>query len=80
MHIRRRRFLQLTAGAVALPAMPDLALAETYPTRPVHIIVSAAAGGSPDIIARQPRGMAGRATRAVVRGRGPARRERQYRH
>jgi tripartite-type tricarboxylate transporter receptor subunit TctC len=52
MKLQRRRFLHLAAGAAALAAGPRLALALDYPTRPVRIIVSAAAGGSPDIIAR----------------------------
>ena len=52
MSLRRRRFLQMATAAAVLPGFARAALAETYPTRPVHIIVSAAAGGSPDIIAR----------------------------
>lgn len=55
MKFRRRRFLLLAAGAALVPALPAssrVAWAQTYPTRPVHVIVSATAGGSPDIIAR----------------------------
>jgi tripartite-type tricarboxylate transporter receptor subunit TctC len=52
MNIPRRRFLQLTAGAVALPAMPQLAQAQAYPARPVRIIVPVPAGGALDIMAR----------------------------
>jgi tripartite-type tricarboxylate transporter receptor subunit TctC len=48
----RRRFLHLTAGAGALPAVPRLAWAQTYPSRPVTLIVFVPAGGTPDIIAR----------------------------
>ena len=53
----RRRFLQLVAGAAALPgvarlACSRLAWAQTYPARPVRIIVGVVAGGSPDILAR----------------------------
>src|SRR5215471_19343170 len=48
----RRRFLHLAAGAVALPAVSRLAAAQTYPTRPVRIIVGFAPGGAPDIVGR----------------------------
>src|SRR5262249_27668088 len=47
----RRRFLHLAACA-ALPAMSRIARAETYPSRPVRIIVGYAAGGPTDISAR----------------------------
>ena len=52
MKLLRRRFLQLTAGAVALPAMSRMARAQAYPSRPVRIIVGFAAGGATDIQAR----------------------------
>jgi tripartite-type tricarboxylate transporter receptor subunit TctC len=52
MKLPRRRFLHLAAGAAALSAWPRLATAQTYPARPVRLIVSFPAGSSPDIIAR----------------------------
>jgi tripartite-type tricarboxylate transporter receptor subunit TctC len=48
----RRRFLQLTAAAATLPGLPDAALAQTYPSRTVRIIVATAAGGTTDLAAR----------------------------
>jgi len=52
MKIHRRRFLDLAAGAAALPAVSRAAMADTYPTRPVHFIVPQAAASSSDITAR----------------------------
>jgi len=52
MKLPRRGFLQLAAGAAALPAVPRLAWAQAYPTRPAHLIIGVAAGGSPDIVGR----------------------------
>jgi len=48
----RRRFLHLAAGAVALPAVSRIARAQTYPTRPVRLVVTNAPGGTADILAR----------------------------
>jgi hypothetical protein len=52
MKIPRRRFLHLAAGAVALPAVSQVARGQTYPTRPVRIIVGFPPGGPTDIAAR----------------------------
>jgi tripartite-type tricarboxylate transporter receptor subunit TctC len=52
MNLRRRRFLQLAAGAAALPAAPRLARGQDYPSRPITAVVAFAAGGSGDTIAR----------------------------
>jgi tripartite-type tricarboxylate transporter receptor subunit TctC len=56
MKLPRRRLLQLAAGAVALPALSRMAStqswAQSYPTRPVRLIVQVPGGSAPDIIAR----------------------------
>jgi tripartite-type tricarboxylate transporter receptor subunit TctC len=52
MKLPRRRFLQLAAGAATLPAGARMARAQTYPARPVRIIVGYPPGDSPDTVAR----------------------------
>jgi tripartite-type tricarboxylate transporter receptor subunit TctC len=52
MKFPRRCFLQLAAGAALLPAAPRLAHAETYPARPVRVVVFFPPGGVGDILAR----------------------------
>jgi len=52
MKYPRRSFLHLAAAAVALPAISRFARAQTYPARPVHIILGFPAGGSSDVIGR----------------------------
>src|ERR1700721_3503298 len=52
MTVARRHFLNLAAGAVAMPAVSRLAHADTYPSRAVHLIVPQAAASSTDIHAR----------------------------
>ncbi|MGD0025237.1 MAG: tripartite tricarboxylate transporter substrate binding protein [Xanthobacteraceae bacterium] len=51
MKLPRRQFLYL-AGSVALPALPGIAQAQSYPTRPVRIVVPYPAGIAPDIVTR----------------------------
>jgi tripartite-type tricarboxylate transporter receptor subunit TctC len=52
MKLPRRKFLHLAAGAAALSALPRVASALDYPTRPVHLLVGFAAGGPLDTSAR----------------------------
>src|SRR6185503_4190043 len=53
MKLPRRKFLQLAAGAAALPAVSRFAWAQAYPSRPVRVIVGFTPGSAPDIVARQ---------------------------
>src|ERR1700674_139993 len=52
MKLSRHQFLHLAAGAAAVPAVSRIASAQTYPTRPVRIIVGFPPGGFGDISAR----------------------------
>jgi tripartite-type tricarboxylate transporter receptor subunit TctC len=52
MKLPRRKFLHLAAGATALPVVSRIARAQTYPSRPVRIVVGFPAGGGVDIVAR----------------------------
>jgi tripartite-type tricarboxylate transporter receptor subunit TctC len=52
MKIGRRQFLKVSAGAAALPVIPRFALADVYPSRPIHFVVGFAGGSGLDITAR----------------------------
>src|SRR3984957_7819360 len=52
MKASRRSLLGLAAGAAALPAAVRMTWAETYPTRPVRLLIGFNAGGAPDVVAR----------------------------
>ena len=52
MRLPRRQFLHLAAGFAALPTLSVIARAQSYPTRPVRVIVPYSPGGPTDVCAR----------------------------
>jgi Tripartite tricarboxylate transporter family receptor len=51
-NLARRRMLHLAAGAAALPAISNMSWAQTYPARPITVVVPYPAGGPTDVVAR----------------------------
>ncbi len=52
MTLSRRTFLRQVAGTVTLSAMSRAARAQTYPSRPVRMLVGSTPGAAPDVVAR----------------------------
>jgi tripartite-type tricarboxylate transporter receptor subunit TctC len=52
LKLPRRRFLYLATAAAALPSLSRMATAQSYPTRPVRLIIGYPPGGSADLTAR----------------------------
>jgi tripartite-type tricarboxylate transporter receptor subunit TctC len=52
MKLPRRQFLHLAVAASTLPISSRFAFAQSYPTRPVHLLEGFGAGGAPDVVAR----------------------------
>ena len=74
MSFPRRQFLQWAAGIAALPFASRVAWGETYPSRPIRMIVPFPAGGPTDIVARPFAQLLGDAlkTTVVIDNRGGA--------
>jgi tripartite-type tricarboxylate transporter receptor subunit TctC len=53
MKVPRRQFIRLAATVAAVPVLPCIAGAQTYPARPVRLIVAFVPGGATDTLARQ---------------------------
>jgi tripartite-type tricarboxylate transporter receptor subunit TctC len=66
MKLARRKFLHLAASSVALPAVSRVATAQTYPSRPITMIVPFPAGGATDTIGRVVAERMGRYLRQAV--------------
>jgi tripartite-type tricarboxylate transporter receptor subunit TctC len=52
MRFSRRDFLHLTAGTVALPTLPRIAMAQAYPSRPIRLVIPFPPGGAFDAVGR----------------------------
>ena len=75
----RLRLFAAAAAAAALFGSPGIAAAQTYPDKPVRMVVAFGAGGTLDTLARIVSAEAQRHVEAAGRGREPRRRRRQYR-
>jgi hypothetical protein len=52
MTLPRRKFLRVVAGTAILSSISQIARAQVYPTRPIHLVVPFTPGGTTDIVAR----------------------------
>jgi tripartite-type tricarboxylate transporter receptor subunit TctC len=52
LRLPRRGFLRLAVGIAAFPYLPDAVMAQSYPARPVRVIVPYSPGGPTDVCAR----------------------------
>ena len=52
MTLPRRKFLRAVAGTAMLSSIAQIARAQVYPTRPIHLVVPFTPGGTTDIVAR----------------------------
>ncbi len=52
MSLARRKFIQLSLGAAALPAVSGTSWAQSYPSHPISLVVFLPAGAVPDLVAR----------------------------
>jgi len=67
MKLPRRQFLRLAVGTAALPALPHIARAQTYPSRTITLVVPFPAGGATDVVARVlAKGLSERIRQSVV--------------
>ena len=71
MQIGRRRGLQLLGAALASPVLPSVSFAETWPSKPIRVIVPLGAGSTIDIVGRIVLDAMAQQLRSAVAARGP---------